>query len=211
MEYCNCDPQKEKGPSSKCSYRTLINYKKELEAGNYLKKKIDPESGRPVYYVSKEKLGEVRSRWLRRKFAKNSWEQLLAEHPEWFRENLEQTQKLYMQAIALKPREIRWLQYLLGKTLELHDMEQKERRGEYVVIEGDGGKFTLSNRKTGKIVAVVNPRFPEDEEAHAKVAGEATPQPAVEQKLPEKEKSERKQKKEPTWHELFYGTKDRKP
>jgi len=61
MEICNCDPQGKKDPSrpALCSYRTLINYLRELMAGNWLKKKIGAESGRPLYYVPRRKHKKV--------------------------------------------------------------------------------------------------------------------------------------------------------
>jgi len=56
MEFCNCDPQGQKDPTkpAKCSYRTLMNYTKELMSEKLLNKKIDPESGRPLYYVTRK-------------------------------------------------------------------------------------------------------------------------------------------------------------
>lgn len=56
MEFCNCDPQGRKDPAkpAKCSYRTLMNYTKELMSEKLLNKKIDPESGRPLYYVTRK-------------------------------------------------------------------------------------------------------------------------------------------------------------
>jgi len=65
MEICNCDPQGKKGDyfdssrPAKCSYRTLINYLRELMAGSLLKKKIDAESGRPLYYVPRRQYKKV--------------------------------------------------------------------------------------------------------------------------------------------------------
>ena len=76
MEICNCDPQGKKGDyfdssrPTKCSYRTLINYLRELMAGNWLKKKIDTESGRPLYYVPRRQFKKVDGLKTKRDFHK---------------------------------------------------------------------------------------------------------------------------------------------
>jgi len=54
MDFCNCDPKgkrDEKKPA-KVSYGTLMKYKNELTSEGLMNKKIDPESGRPVYRVT---------------------------------------------------------------------------------------------------------------------------------------------------------------
>ncbi len=70
MEICNCDPQGTKDSSrpARCSYRTLINYLAELKAGSLLKKRFDPESGRPLYYVPRRQYKKVDELKTRRDF-----------------------------------------------------------------------------------------------------------------------------------------------
>jgi hypothetical protein len=62
MEFCNCNPQGRRDTSKpqKCSYGTLMKFKKELLAEKLLKKGIDSESGRSAYHIPKEKQNQVK-------------------------------------------------------------------------------------------------------------------------------------------------------
>jgi DNA-binding MarR family transcriptional regulator len=113
--------------------------------------------------------------------------------PEAWNEEMEKTHEFLDIIVNLDLEEKRLLQKLVDKYIRLEEWTQKEREKTHTIIEESDGRLVLRNRKDKRIIAVLTPGFPENQKKDEK-------------KSLRKEKSTLKQKDEPSFLELIYGS-----